>query len=517
MKLEKNPTVTNIFPAIIRIVFIGAILLIIADILFFSDFTEYFTKKNFLLSNRTLLAVSIGICVLLSFLLKMKKQAEYSYKQIVLSLSLASLILFIFQLIIISNMYFYPGWDAGGIRNAVFEISNGTYNIWYQYSRFPSQINITALMVGIVKLSNLLGIDGYFGTLFVSALFVNLAGVFTFLCTYHITKSTKFSIFSWIIFTLWVGLSPWISIPYTDTYSILFPILAFYLYVSRKPEEKSGIRWFFIGLLCIYGSTIKQTVIIVLVAIIIVELLNALAQKDKKIWINLIFSFAMILLSVVPVLIIKSYSKDVIGIELNDEEDFSVYHLAMMGLNEETNGVFSQDDVDFSASFMTIEERNSKNLEVIQQRLNDYGFFGYLKFLAKKTLVIFSDGSFAWGVEGNFYQIIPERTNRFALFLQDVYYNVGTHNQLFMTLEQILWFVVLLFLPLMSMMKQKPDRNEITLMLIVLGFIFGILLFEARARYVYHFSTFFVLGASIGLGKVIEKLTSKTNSQSKNI
>lgn len=517
MKLEKNPTITNIFPAIIRIVFIAAILLIIADILFLSDFTEYFTKKNFLLSNRTLLAVSIGICVLLSFLLKKKKQAEYSYKQIVLGLSLASLLLIIFQLITISNMYFYPGWDAGGIRKAVFEIVNGTYNISYVYSRYPSQINVTALMVGIVKLSNLLGIDGYFGILFVSALFVNLAGVFTFLSTYHITKNTKISIFSWFIFTLWVGLSPWISIPYTDTYSILYPILAFYLYVSRKPEEKSGIRWFFIGLLCIYGSTIKQTVIIILVAIIIVELLNAFAQKDKKIWINLIFSFAMILLSVVPVLIIKSYSKDVIGIELNDKEDFSVYHLAMMGLNEETNGVFSQDDVDFSASFMTIEERNSKNLEVIQQRLNDYGFFGYLKFLAKKALVIFSDGSFAWGVEGNFYHTIPERTNRFALFLRDIYYNDGTHNQLFMTLEQILWFVVLLLLPLMSMMKQKPNGNEVTLMLIVLGFIFGILLFEARARYVYHFSTFFVLGASIGLGKVTEKLTSKTNSQALNI
>jgi len=58
------------------------------------------------------------------------------------------------------------------------------------------------------------------------------------------------------------------------------------------------------------------------------------------------------------------------------------------------------------------------------------------------------------------------------------------------------------------------NSGEVTLMLIVLGFVFGILLFEARARYVYHFSTFFVLGASIGLGKVTEKLTSKMSSQS---
>ena len=489
-------------------------MLIIADILFFSDFTEYFTKKNFLLSNRTLLAVSIGIYVLLSFLLKMKKQAEYSYKQIVLSLSLASLILFIFQLILISNMYFYPGWDAGGIRNAVFEISNGTYNIWYVYSRYPSQINVTALMVGIVKLSNLLGIDGYFGILFVSALFVNLAGVFTFLSTYHITKSTKFSIFSWIFFTLWVGLSPWISIPYTDTYSILFPILAFYLYVSRKPEEKSGIRWFFIGLLCIYGSTIKQTVIIVLVAIIIVEVVNAITQKEKKTWKNLLFSFAIILISIVPVLIYSSVSEEILGIELDPEADFSIYHLAMMGLNAETNGVFSQSDVDFSASFSTIEERNSKNLEVIQQRLSEYGFFGYLQFLAKKSLVIFTDGTFAWGVEGNFYKTIPDRTGGFALLLKDIYYNDGAIYPLVKTIQQILWFVVLLFTSSMGILTKKPDRNKTTLLLTIVGLIIGILLFEARARYIFHYSPFFVLAASIGLHEVTKKLIDHPSEQS---
>ena len=367
-------------------------------------------------------------------------------------------------------------------------------------------------MIAIVKLSNILGLDGYFGILFVSAFFVNLAGVFTFLSVYHITKSTRISIFSWVIFTLWVGLSPWISIPYTDTYSILFPILAFYLYVSKKPKN-SGIRWLFIGLLCIYGSTMKQTVIIVLVAIIIVELVNAIAQKNKKVWKSLLLSFVMILISTLPVLMISSFSKDIVGLELNPEADFTVYHLVMMGLNEETNGVYSQSDVEFSASFSTIEERNAKNLEVIQQRLKNYGFFGYLKFLADKGLVIFTDGTFAWGVEGGFYNIIPERTNEFALFLKDIYYHEGDYYPLFTIVHQILWFVTLLFLPAAGFLTKKPDQIKTTLLLSIIGFILAILMFEARARYIFHFAPFFVMAASIGLHEVAKKLIDNPGGQ----
>ena len=177
----------------------------------------------------------------------------------------------------------------------------------------------------------------------------------------------------------------------------------------------------------------------------------------------------------------------------------------MMGLNEDTNGVFSQDDIDFSASFKTVEERNANNIEVIKQRLRDFGFFGYLKFLAKKTLVVFSDGSFAWGVEGNFYQTVPERFSRFSSILKAIYYNDGANHLLFITIEQVLWFVVLIFLTALGILTKKPDPNKLVLMLIITGIVSALMLFEARARYLYHFSPFFVLGASIGLHLITEK------------
>ena len=168
------------FPSVVRYAITIMLTVIIADIFFFSDSIEYATKKVFLLSNRALLIISLGICLVLILFLKRIGKVSISYKQVVLALGLASILLFIFQLIIVLNMFFYSGWDAGGVRDSVFEIINETYNIWYPYSRFPANINITVLMVVVAKISNFIGLNEYIGILTLNILLVNHSGFFTF-------------------------------------------------------------------------------------------------------------------------------------------------------------------------------------------------------------------------------------------------------------------------------------------------------------------------------------------------
>jgi len=507
--MKKRLKFANLITQVFRYAFIIVLLFIIANMFIFSDSTEYYTKKVFLLSNRSLFILSLVFCILLYFLIKERNKKASTNKQAVYWVIIASIFLFILQMVIVSNMFFYTGWDAGGVRDSVFEIINGTNKIWYPYSRFPGNINITAVMVVIAKISKAVGVNEYLGILIVNVLFVNLAGLFTYLCAYKITNSVKISKISWLLFSLLVSLSPWISVPYADTFSIFLPILILYLYIAIDPDKKMGLKWFSIGFLSFYGATIRKTVLVVLIAIIVVETLKAFTQMDKKIWVNILLSLVLVGLSIFPVMIIGSLSDDLLGVEINDEESFSIYHLAMMGLNEETNGVFSQEDIDFSASFKTIEERNEKNLEVIEKRLRDFGFFGYLKFLGEKSLVIFSDGSFAWGVEGDFYQSIPERSNGISTFLKEIYYNDGSWNPLLLTFQQIIWFVILLLLPLMGILGKQPESNRTVLMLAIIGLVVALLIFEARARYIYHYTPLFVLGASIGLGMISKKVNHK--------
>ena len=52
---------------------------------------------------------------------------------------------------------------------------------------------------------------------------------------------------------------------------------------------------------------------------------------------------------------------------------FGISHFFMMGLNTETDGMFNQDDVYFSESFETADERSENNWRVAKERLSEMG------------------------------------------------------------------------------------------------------------------------------------------------
>ena len=75
-----------------------------------------------------------------------------------------------------------------------------------------------------------------------------------------------------------IGLSPWFMVPYSDTYSIIFPITVLYNYTVK---EKKWYNYLMIGLFSYAGYLIKPTAIIVLIAIAIVEIYKSLFKiKD---------------------------------------------------------------------------------------------------------------------------------------------------------------------------------------------------------------------------------------------
>lgn len=503
--LKKGFNLENISHRAIVYFFAALQIAILANIIIFSDSTWYTCKKAFLFPNSIIFILSLVFCITCFVAYKQGIQKNIRVN-IYWCLIIANVLLFGLQIFITFHIYFYTGWDVKGIRATINDIIRnggviGTGN-YYPYSIYPNNINLTAVLLMIEKSFIYFGLNGYYGSLIVSNLSVNLAGIFTFLSTYKITNRYSYAVFSWIMFALVAALSPWISIPYSDTYSILFPILAFYLYISREPDKTYYIRCFLIGFLCLFGYTIKPTVIIVLVAILIIESLKVLTRFDKKIFIYQLLPLILIITAALPVLLINSLSKKLMGVELDKNREFQIYHFAMMGLNTETNGVYSGDDASFSASFATIEERNNANISVIKERLTNFGLLGYVKFLGRKALINFSDGSFAWSCEGNFYNQIPKRDGIIATFLRNLYYQNGVYYTYFLTYTQILWFTILILLPGMGLFLKKPEYKSITVIVVILGISFFVMLLEARSRYLYNYLSFFAMGAGIGASSI---------------
>ena len=58
----------------------------------------------------------------------------------------------------------------------------------------------------------------------------------------------------------------------------------------------------------------------------------------------------------------------------------------MMGMNPDSMGVYSEDDVQFSASFSSVEERNTADMAKAVERVKQMGTYGVLKKDINKLL-----------------------------------------------------------------------------------------------------------------------------------
>ena len=182
----------------------------------------------------------------------------------------------------------------------------------------------------------------------------------------------------------------------------------------------------------------------------------------------------------------------------------------MMGLNPVTYGVYSIDDTELSYGTGSVEEREAKNWEVIQERIQDYGVLGYLDFSMHKILTNFNDGTFAWNGEGGFYAHIFEPTTPLSNFLRTLYYIDAPLLFVFFQITQWLWLLILGLIPLNLLNTDKSNKAKLVIILSVIGISLFTHLFEARARYLFLYLPFFVAAASLGFETLINRFKKET-------
>lgn len=191
-----------------------------------------------------------------------------------------------------------------------------------------------------------------------------------------------------------------------------------------------------------------------------------------------------------------------LGIEVDEEQTLGPSHFLMMGLNWDTSGVYCGEDVDYSCSFATAAERTAANLQTSKDRMQSLGVTGLAKHLARKTLVNFGDGTYAWGTEGGFYQyVFPVRNHVVSPFLRNVFYTTGKYYPYFAVFQQFIWVTILLsstgfFLYLLTEKERTPEVGVVALSLV--GLVLFQSIFEARARYFFSYSPLFIVAAVLG-------------------
>lgn len=104
------------------------------------------------------------------------------------------------------------------------------------FSTYPNNILIVILFSKIIKLCTILSLHNYsYFMLIVTILFIaNISGVLLFRTLELLKFDTCIQYVGYIYYILLVSISPWLSIPYTDSVGVIFPILLLYLYIKSK-------------------------------------------------------------------------------------------------------------------------------------------------------------------------------------------------------------------------------------------------------------------------------------------
>lgn len=104
------------------------------------------------------------------------------------------------------------------------------------------------------------------------------------------------------------------------------------------------------------GSLVKPTVLIVVIAIIVLELVQGIKSLKME-WKELFIKIAMIAVVALLYKGVQLVIYDVTSYTPNEEIAATYHHYFLMGLNEETTGGCYSGDFAFLGSFDTKEER----------------------------------------------------------------------------------------------------------------------------------------------------------------
>ena len=416
------------------------------------------------------------------------------------------------------------------------------------YSRYANNLFLTYIFLNVYKIGEVIGIqNGYFLLLFIQSIMFSVGGflIYKIADMYFKEKYKIYSICTWIIYMLIVGLSPHIVLTYSDGIGMFLSlILTYIIFKLEKDKDKNKInddkekdkllqkdsisKIILILLftnLSILGYYIKPQIIIISIAYVIIKILhisyltymviknknedreNGRRVRKERIKKEIIYYIVLSILIIITGFLIYTYIKKAnnsMGINVDKEKRFNITHYAMLGWNTESKGVFTVKDENFSGKYEKLKDREKANIEELKRRITEMGLGGVINQIARKILTNYNDGTFS-GVATFVYirkEYNIEGINKeLSKFLKNIYYENGKYNMIYTQIMQCLWIGILIF-NMFSYNDGKSTKISIIILGIIGLFIFEIL-FEARSRYIFIYVPLYIFLGVIGLKNVL--------------
>lgn len=442
-------------------------------------------------------AAGTAVCLILLLLLgrlagRYERGLEKNYKKILIVFSAA---MFALEMLLALTLRHGAWFDVGALHQGAAEwVETGTFASFYEYyGYFPNNLGGMTFLYVFFKAASLVGFTDYYAvaSLVTCIMLVSMMAAVSLTCKK--LAGTKSAVLSLAVFALSVQFWVMGGAVYTDTLSMLFPVLIFYLYLLSR--EKTGWKrvclYLLMGLAAGIGSLNKITVLIMAAAVLIDVCLRFEWKEFLKIA-ACVLGIAMVMNMALNAYMYSAH----LSREEAEAKNTPLLHWVMMGLKG--NGRYNPEDYAFTRS-LAPEERGAALLKEIGRRAGERGVGGMLDLFSQKSAIDFGDGTYG---ANDFLKIYPEHDTR----LHDFVLEKGSFYWLYSGYTTALHMALMLFMLIAAYRMivggvREQDRGS--LLLPLYAAVFGVWLFlmfwEASPRYFSNFAPVIIVCGVLGV------------------
>lgn len=158
-----------------------------------------------------------------------------------------------------------------------------------------------------------------------------------------------------------------------------------------------------------------------------------------------------------------------------------------MGLND--GGQYREEDVEFTSSFKTKQEKTENNLKIINRRKR----WQNMNSIRRKLMCTWGDGTY-YAVNTLDFDPINNGIHQEFIFKR------GEHHTFYQYYTQIQHISIITLMIIVSLFAiKKPEKNETILRLSIFGLFLFLLIWETRSRYLVNYLPVMQIISFIGI------------------
>lgn len=425
------------------------------------------------------------------------------------------IVFFFFQLVYVWAIHSQVSSDAYVIAYIAYHFVTGDFDAlegwWIDYlAVYPNNLPATEVvaLVFSVWLPDTLE-QAWLLLSGVAAMFSNLALFFI----YKLVKSA-ISETAAVAAVLMAFATITISEPSTILYSDIMALWATpaALYALYCGQTRNKRYYAAAGMLLAYGSWIKPQSVILTIAVCIGVVLEWLQTREwhrKQTLRSGALAVVAFLIMTTCLFGIKNAAVDLIGKERVEQNEMPALHFVSMGLNPETNGCYSENDVLEMEAVLGHDAKVELAKSKIKSRLEELGAYGLLKHIDNKIVLGAGNGTFTsaleWRGTVQNHSLQAQRIQRWSVFAGE---NFSRYTAPWIQCVYLLMFAMSICSAVFSVSKRYREADKAVMLLadICRYFMVGVLLMliflERNLRYVYAALPCMIFLAAYSLEKV---------------